>query len=96
MGFTNHASGVMYWIVMSLFMLMQTYLGQLFIYAAKCRVAAIFGVLYNSVCRLFAGFNPPASSILRVIMTQHVLDHSSVQQNCVDNTLEVYENGGSE
>lgn len=65
-GFTNVASGFMYWITISLFMLMQTYMGHLFIYALpSVEVAAIVGVLYNSICLLFAGFNPPAASIPR-------------------------------
>ncbi|RLN05750.1 hypothetical protein BBO99_00007723, partial [Phytophthora kernoviae] len=63
-GFTNVASGFMYWISISLFVLMQTYLGQFFIYALpSVEVAAIFGVLYNSICLNFAGFNPPAATI---------------------------------
>uniref|UniRef100_H3H801 ABC transporter domain-containing protein n=1 Tax=Phytophthora ramorum TaxID=164328 RepID=H3H801_PHYRM len=41
-----------------------TYLGQFFIYAMpSVEVAAILGVLYNSICLLFAGFNPPAANI---------------------------------
>ncbi|ETL29488.1 hypothetical protein L914_17246 [Phytophthora nicotianae] len=65
-GFRNVASGFMFWIANSLFVLMQTYLGQLFIYAMpSVEVAAILGVLYNSICLTFAGFNPPAASIPR-------------------------------
>ncbi|OWY98980.1 ABC transporter, partial [Phytophthora megakarya] len=110
-GFTNHASGVMYWIVMSLFGLMQTYLGQLFIYALpSVEVAAILGVLYNSICLLFAGFNPPAASIpagyhwLYVITPQkyimgilNALAFTDCSNDPVWNdALNVYENGGSE
>uniref|UniRef100_H3H0T1 ABC transporter domain-containing protein n=1 Tax=Phytophthora ramorum TaxID=164328 RepID=H3H0T1_PHYRM len=63
-GFTNVASGFMYWLTISLFVLMQTYLGQFFIYALPTvEVAAIMGVLYNSICLIFAGFNPPAAKI---------------------------------
>uniref|UniRef100_H3H0T0 ABC transporter domain-containing protein n=1 Tax=Phytophthora ramorum TaxID=164328 RepID=H3H0T0_PHYRM len=63
-GFTDVASGFMFWISISLFVLMQTYLGQFFIYAMpSVEVAAILGVLYNSICLLFAGFNPPAANI---------------------------------
>ncbi|KAE9032021.1 ABC transporter G family member 38 [Phytophthora rubi] len=65
-GFTNVASGFMFWVANSLFVLMQTYLGQLFIYAMPTvEVAAIVGVLYNSICLIFAGFNPPAANIPR-------------------------------
>ncbi|CAI5722770.1 unnamed protein product [Peronospora destructor] len=63
-GFTDVASGFMFWITNALFVLMQTYLGQLFIYAMPTvEVAAILGVLYNSICLAFAGFNPPAAKI---------------------------------
>ncbi|RLN10353.1 hypothetical protein BBJ28_00017641 [Nothophytophthora sp. Chile5] len=63
-GFTSVASGFMYWLTISLFVLMQTYLGQFFIYSLpSVEVAAILGVLYNAICLLFAGFNPPAANI---------------------------------
>ncbi|GMF46956.1 unnamed protein product [Phytophthora fragariaefolia] len=65
-GFTNVASGFMYWVTVSLFVLMQTYLGHFFIYALPTvEVAAIMGVLYNAICLVFAGFNPPAANIPR-------------------------------
>ncbi|ETP33743.1 hypothetical protein F442_17784, partial [Phytophthora nicotianae P10297] len=65
-GFTNVGSGFMYWITISLFVLMQTYLGHFFIYALPTvEVAAIMGVLYNAICLVFAGFNPPAANIPR-------------------------------
>ncbi|KAG6586515.1 ATP-binding Cassette (ABC) Superfamily [Phytophthora cinnamomi] len=65
-GFTNVASGFMYWVTISLFVLMQTYLGHFFIYALPTvEVAAIMGVLYNAICLIFAGFNPPAANIPR-------------------------------
>ncbi|EGZ25830.1 hypothetical protein PHYSODRAFT_250401 [Phytophthora sojae] len=65
-GFTNVASGFMYWVNISLFVLMQTYLGHFFIYALPTvEVAAIMGVLYNAICLIFAGFNPPAANIPR-------------------------------
>ncbi|KAG6622615.1 pleiotropic drug resistance protein ABC superfamily [Phytophthora cinnamomi] len=64
MGFTSVTTWLLYWINLSLFILMQTYLGQLFIYALpSVEVAAIVGVLINAVFLLFAGFNPPAGSI---------------------------------
>ncbi|RLN10556.1 hypothetical protein BBO99_00005713 [Phytophthora kernoviae] len=64
MGFTSFTTGVLFWINVSLFVLMQTYLAQLFIYALpSVEVAAIVGVLINATFLLFAGFNPPAGSI---------------------------------
>uniref|UniRef100_H3H1B4 ABC transporter domain-containing protein n=1 Tax=Phytophthora ramorum TaxID=164328 RepID=H3H1B4_PHYRM len=64
MGVGSFATAVLYWINVSLFVLMQTYLGQLFIYAMpSVEVAAIVGVLINAIFLLFAGFNPPAGSI---------------------------------
>ncbi|KAK1936672.1 Pleiotropic drug resistance protein 3 [Phytophthora citrophthora] len=64
MGFTGFGTWLFYWINLSLFILMQTYLGQLFIYALpSVEVAAIVGVLINAIFLLFAGFNPPAGSI---------------------------------
>ncbi|KAE8912482.1 hypothetical protein PF005_g16709 [Phytophthora fragariae] len=64
MGVGSFGTAVLYWINVSLFVLMQTYLGQLFIYAMpSVEVAAIVGVLINAIFLLFAGFNPPAGSI---------------------------------
>ncbi|GMF41185.1 unnamed protein product [Phytophthora lilii] len=64
MGFTTFTTWLLYWINLSLFILVQTYLGQLFIYAMpSVEVAAIVGVLINAIFLLFAGFNPPAGSI---------------------------------
>ncbi|RLN88182.1 hypothetical protein BBJ28_00009644 [Nothophytophthora sp. Chile5] len=64
MGFTSFVTGVLYWLNLSLFVLMQTYLGQLLVYALpSVEVAAIVGVLVNATFLLFAGFNPPADSI---------------------------------
>ncbi|KAE9281952.1 hypothetical protein PF008_g27760 [Phytophthora fragariae] len=64
MGFTSVTTWLLYWINLSLFILMQTYLGQLFIYTLpSVEVAAIVGVLINAIFLLFAGFNPPAGSI---------------------------------
>ncbi|RLN46559.1 hypothetical protein BBO99_00005358 [Phytophthora kernoviae] len=62
--FTNVASGFMYWVTISLFVLVQTYMGQLFIYALpSVEVATIVGVLYNNICLMFSGFNPPVANI---------------------------------
>ncbi|GAB9464973.1 Atp-binding protein [Globisporangium polare] len=63
-GFTGFGTGVLFWIHTSLLVLMQTYMGQLLAYAMpSVEVAAIIGVLLNSVFFLFMGFNPPASAI---------------------------------
>ncbi|RLN27408.1 hypothetical protein BBJ28_00020672 [Nothophytophthora sp. Chile5] len=63
-GFTGFATGVLYWINVSLWVLTLTYMGQLFIYALpSVELAAIFGVLVNSTFFQFMGFNPPANAI---------------------------------
>jgi len=64
MGIGAFGTAVLYWINVSLFVLMETYLGQMFIYALPTvEVAAIVGVFVNAIFLLFAGFNPPAASI---------------------------------
>ncbi|GMF41183.1 unnamed protein product [Phytophthora lilii] len=64
MGFTSVTTGVLYWLNLSLFVLMQTYLGQLLVYALpSVEVAAIVGVLVNATFLLFSGFNPPAGAL---------------------------------
>uniref|UniRef100_H3H0R6 ABC transporter domain-containing protein n=1 Tax=Phytophthora ramorum TaxID=164328 RepID=H3H0R6_PHYRM len=63
-GFTGFGTAVLYWINLSLFMLMQTYMGQLFVYAMpNLEVADVIGLLVSSMCILFMGFNPPATEI---------------------------------
>ncbi|RLN10876.1 hypothetical protein BBJ28_00019295 [Nothophytophthora sp. Chile5] len=63
-GFTGFATGVLYWINVSLWVLTLTYMGQLFIYALpSVELAAIIGVLVNSTFFQFMGFNPPANAI---------------------------------
>ncbi|KUF75921.1 ABC transporter G family member 31 [Phytophthora nicotianae] len=63
-GFQSFASGVLYWINLSFFVLTQAYLAQVLIYAfPSIEVSAIVGVLINSIFLLFAGFNPPSSAI---------------------------------
>lgn len=53
-----------YWLNTSLFVLGQTYVGQLLAFALpSVEVAAVVGTVFNTVCLLFAGFNPPADSI---------------------------------
>jgi len=63
-GFTGFGTAVLYWINSSLLVLLQAYLGQLMVYALpSVEVAALLGVLLNSILFLFMGFNPPANAI---------------------------------
>ncbi|RLN13749.1 hypothetical protein BBJ28_00017787 [Nothophytophthora sp. Chile5] len=63
-GFTGFTTGVLYWLNISLLILLQTYMGQFLAYALpSVEVAAIIGVLMNSIFFLFMGFNPPANAI---------------------------------
>ncbi|KAE9132727.1 ABC transporter G family member 36 [Phytophthora fragariae] len=64
MGIGSFTTAVLYWINGSLFVLLEVYLAQMFIYALPTvEVAAIVGVFINATFLLFAGFNPPAGSI---------------------------------
>uniref|UniRef100_K3WZL3 ABC-2 type transporter transmembrane domain-containing protein n=2 Tax=Globisporangium ultimum (strain ATCC 200006 / CBS 805.95 / DAOM BR144) TaxID=431595 RepID=K3WZL3_GLOUD len=63
-GFTGFGTAVLFWINLSLLVLLMTYMGQMFAYALpSAEVAAIFGVLLNSIFFLFMGFSPPANAI---------------------------------
>ncbi|RLN78042.1 hypothetical protein BBO99_00006250, partial [Phytophthora kernoviae] len=63
-GFTGFGTAVLYWINTSLLVLLQTYLGQLLVYCLpSVEVAALLGVMLNSILFLFMGFNPPANAI---------------------------------
>ncbi|OWY94423.1 ABC transporter, partial [Phytophthora megakarya] len=63
-GFSGFGNAVLYWINISLLVLMQTYLGQLFVYCLpSVELAALMGVMMNSLLYLFLGFNPPANAI---------------------------------
>ncbi|KAJ0405426.1 hypothetical protein P43SY_005045 [Pythium insidiosum] len=63
-GFQGFSTGVLYWVNVSMLVLMQTYFGQLLAYALPTvEVAAIIGVLLNSVFFLFMGFAPPSSEL---------------------------------
>ncbi|POM61185.1 ABC Superfamily [Phytophthora palmivora] len=110
-GFSGFGTGVLYWINVSLLVLMQTYMGQLFVYALpSVEVAAIIGVLVNSIFFLFMGFNPPAKSIpsgyrwLYTITPQKyslAILEALVFTDCPNeptwnSTLGAYENVGSE
>ncbi|KAG6611838.1 Pleiotropic drug resistance protein 3 [Phytophthora cinnamomi] len=64
LGFTTLYTALLYWITVSLFVLVETYLGQFLVYALPTvELAAIVGVLLNSFFLLFSGFNPPVASI---------------------------------
>ncbi|RLN43954.1 hypothetical protein BBJ28_00017245, partial [Nothophytophthora sp. Chile5] len=63
-GFQGFATGCLFWLNVSVLIMMQTYLGQFFAYAFPSEeVAAIIGVLVNSIFFLFMGFSPPAYAI---------------------------------
>ncbi|RLN91242.1 hypothetical protein BBJ28_00016969 [Nothophytophthora sp. Chile5] len=63
-GFTGVSSFFLYWFHLSLHVLWQAYFGQFMAYLMpSVEVAAIAGVLLQSIFFLFCGFNPPASAI---------------------------------
>ncbi|GAB9476644.1 Atp-binding protein [Globisporangium polare] len=63
-GFTGFGTAVLYWINTSLMILLSTYMGQFLAFAMpSVEVAAIIGVLMNSIFFTFMGFNPPATNI---------------------------------
>ncbi|KAG7388656.1 hypothetical protein PHYPSEUDO_011983 [Phytophthora pseudosyringae] len=63
-GFSGFANKVFFWTNLALLITIQTYFGQFFAYALPSEeVAAIIGVLINSICFLFMGFSPPAYAI---------------------------------
>ncbi|KAG6618870.1 Pleiotropic drug resistance protein transporter [Phytophthora cinnamomi] len=63
LGYTGFWTGFVFWINASVFIMMQSYLGQFFAYAFPSEeVAVIVDVLVNSFF-LFMGFSPPAYAI---------------------------------
>ncbi|KAJ0401833.1 hypothetical protein ATCC90586_008552 [Pythium insidiosum] len=63
-GFTGVKRFFLYYLNTALHVLLQTYVGQFLAYAMpSVEVAAIIGVLVNSIFFLFMGFNPPADAI---------------------------------
>ncbi|GAB9472325.1 Pleiotropic drug resistance protein abc superfamily [Globisporangium polare] len=63
-GFTGFKEFVFYWLNTALQVLFQAYMGQFLIFALpSIEVAAVIGVLFNSIFFLFMGFNPPAIEI---------------------------------
>lgn len=66
-GFSHHgdfAQVVLYWMILTLHILFQTYFGQFFTFAMPTmELAAVWGALFDSIFLLFMGYNPPVSSI---------------------------------
>jgi ABC-type multidrug transport system ATPase subunit len=63
-GFTGCERFFFYWLIVALSVLLQVYIGQLMVYLLpSVEVASIIGALLSSMYMLFAGFNPPTSSI---------------------------------
>ncbi|ETO70322.1 hypothetical protein F444_13194, partial [Phytophthora nicotianae P1976] len=63
-GFTGFGVSVVFWLAISLVVLSQVYLGQMFAYAMPSEeVAAIIGLLYNTFWMMFMGFGPPTYAI---------------------------------
>ncbi|KAF4325099.1 hypothetical protein BBO99_00000537 [Phytophthora kernoviae] len=66
-GFADHgdfAQVVLYWLILTLHILFQTYFGQFFTFAMPTmELAAVWGALFDSIFLLFMGYNPPVSSI---------------------------------
>ncbi|KAE8988734.1 hypothetical protein PR003_g20479 [Phytophthora rubi] len=63
-GFSGFETFILFWLGVSLLVVMQVYLGQFFAYAMPSEeVAQIIGVLFNSIVMMFVGFSPPAYAI---------------------------------
>ncbi|GMF26674.1 unnamed protein product [Phytophthora lilii] len=63
-GFTGYTPFFYYWMVISLNTLVFVYLGQLMVFAlSSVAVASTLGSLFSGIFLLFAGYNPPLSSI---------------------------------
>eukprot|EP00644_Phytophthora_capsici_P008634 jgi/Phyca11/7576/fgenesh1_pm.PHYCAscaffold_20_\ len=63
-GLEGFADGVFYWINVALMILFQAYMGQLLVFALpSIEVAAVIGILFNAICLLVMGFNPPEMQI---------------------------------
>ncbi|KAL7685093.1 putative AAA+ ATPase domain, CDR ABC transporter, ABC transporter, G1 [Plasmopara halstedii] len=63
-GFEGLGASILFWINLSILMLMMTYMGQLFVYVMpNLEVADVLGLLISSIYILFMGYNPPASEI---------------------------------
>ncbi|GMF32377.1 unnamed protein product [Phytophthora fragariaefolia] len=63
-GFSGFETFILFWLGVSLLVVMQVYLGQFFAYTMPSEeVAQIIGVLFNSIVMMFVGFSPPAYAI---------------------------------
>ena len=63
-GFSGATQFVLFWVHLSLHLLLQTYIGQAIAFAApSVEVATTWGLLVTSIAFLFMGFNPPSSGI---------------------------------
>ncbi|KAL3668482.1 hypothetical protein V7S43_006565 [Phytophthora oleae] len=63
-GFSGFETFILFWLGVSLLVVMQVYLGQFFSYAMPSEeVAQVIGVLFNSIVMMFVGFSPPAYAI---------------------------------
>ncbi|KAG7384228.1 hypothetical protein PHYBOEH_009589 [Phytophthora boehmeriae] len=63
-GFTDVGVAFIFWLGVSLNVMMQVYMGQMFAYAMPSEeVAAIIGLLFNLIFMQFMGFTPPAYAI---------------------------------
>ncbi|KAF4322110.1 hypothetical protein G195_002965 [Phytophthora kernoviae 00238/432] len=63
-GLQGFVDGVVYCINVAFMILFQAYMGQLLVFALpSIEVAAIIGILFNAICLLVMGFNPPEVQI---------------------------------
>ncbi|KAG6954538.1 hypothetical protein JG688_00012293 [Phytophthora aleatoria] len=63
-GFTGFWTGVVFWLAISLLVLMQVYQGMMFAFLMPSEeTASIFGLLFNTVTMMGMGYSPPAYSI---------------------------------
>ncbi|EEY60560.1 ATP-binding Cassette (ABC) Superfamily [Phytophthora infestans T30-4] len=60
----DFAQVVVYWLVLTMHILFQTFFGQFFTFAMpSIELAAVWGALFDSIFLMFMGYNPPAASI---------------------------------
>ncbi|KAF1323093.1 Atp-binding protein, partial [Globisporangium splendens] len=63
-GFTDVPIAAFFWLILTLHLLLQIYIGQLLAFALpSVEVATVIGVLFNAIFVLFTGFSPPSLSI---------------------------------
>lgn len=74
LGFTTYGDISIYWLAITLHLLLSTYMGQFIAYAVPTvELAALTGTLVNTICFLFLGFNPPAHEIPRIYQWFYVI-----------------------